>query len=181
MFARFAQSMLTLLAAVAVVSVLTAQSQVTKDAVPGVTNFARVETTVACGGATTPEALPHLKKMGFKSVVNLRVATEPGADIPAEEAAAKTAGLNFVHIPYAVNAPDPALVDRFLAAVTASGNQPAYIHCAGGSRAAGLWLIKRVMVDKWDVDRAVTEAEALGLSSAPVKKFALGYIESHKK
>jgi hypothetical protein len=34
------------------VSSAAAQMQVTKDTVPGVVNFARVETTVACAGAT---------------------------------------------------------------------------------------------------------------------------------
>ena len=43
-------------------AVLSAQ-QVTKQTVPGVTNFARLETTVACGGATGPEAMPELKKL----------------------------------------------------------------------------------------------------------------------
>src|SRR3954463_12549755 len=54
--------------------------QVTKEQVPGVVNFARVETTVACGGATKPEAVPELKKMGFVSIINLREATEAGAN-----------------------------------------------------------------------------------------------------
>ena len=30
-----------------------------------------------------------------------------------------------------------------------------------------------------DVDKALKEAEALGLTSAPLKKFALEYIQSH--
>jgi len=34
-----------------------AQSSVTKQTVPGITNFSKVETTVACAGATTPAAL----------------------------------------------------------------------------------------------------------------------------
>ena len=72
------------------------------------------------------------------------------------------------------------LVERFIKAVTDSANQPAFIHCASGNRAATLWLIKRVQVDKWDVNRAVAEAEALGMSSGAMKKFALDYIESHK-
>jgi len=33
---------------------------VTKSSVPGVTNFARVETTIACAGATTPAAVAEL-------------------------------------------------------------------------------------------------------------------------
>jgi hypothetical protein len=35
-------------------------------------------------------------------------------------------------------------------------------------------------VDKWDANRAVAEAEALGLTSASLKTFALDYIEKHK-
>ena len=74
--------------------------QVTKEAVPGVTNFARLETTVACGGATTAEAVPELKKMGFASIINLRLASEPGANVEEEAAAAKTAGIKYYHMPF---------------------------------------------------------------------------------
>src|SRR5713226_6026745 len=81
--------------------------QVTKPTVPGVTNFATLETTVACGGATTPEAVPELKKMGFKSIINLRLPTEAGANVDAEAAAAKTTGINFFNIPFSGQAPDP--------------------------------------------------------------------------
>src|SRR5436309_13950771 len=91
--------------------------QVTKQAVPGVTNFARLETTVACGGATTPEAVPELKKMGFKSIINLRLPTEAGANVDAEAAASKAAGINFFNIPFSGQSPDPKVADAFLAAI----------------------------------------------------------------
>ena len=162
------------------ISVTAAQAQnVTREAVPGVTNFARVETTIACAGATTPAALAELKKMGYASVINLRVATEPGADIEGEAAAAKAAGVNFVHLPFNTASPDPMLVDNFLKAVTAPGNQPAFVHCASGNRAAALWMIKRIEVDKWDADRAGTEAAALGMSPA-LKTFVMNYVQTHK-
>lgn len=157
-----------------------AQMQVTKETLPGVTNFSRVETTVACAGATTPEAVVEVKKLGYASIINLRQASEPGAAIDAESAAAKAAGITFVHLPFNAAAPDPALIDNFLKAVTDPANQPAFIHCASANRAAALWLIKRVEVDKWDVDRASTEAAALGLTNPALKKFALDYIEAHK-
>ena len=76
---------------------------------------------------------------------------------------------------------DTTPVDTFLKAVSAPANQPAFIHCASGNRAAGLWMIKRVLVDKWDVARAQTESEALGLSSSPVRKYALDYIQAHQR
>jgi uncharacterized protein (TIGR01244 family) len=101
--------------------------------------------------------------------------------VEAEAAAAKTAGIVYIHLPLNSAAPDPAVVDSFLKAVTAPANQPVFIHCASANRAAALWLIKRVEVDKWDVDRASTEASALGLTNASLKAFALDYIETHKR
>jgi uncharacterized protein (TIGR01244 family) len=166
---------------IAVLLFSAAQAQVTKDTVPGITNLSRVETTVACAGAVTPSAVSEIKKMGFVSIINLRQPTEQGADIDAEAAAAKTAGINFYNIPFNNAAPDPAVVDRFLQTITKAGNQPAFIHCASGNRAAAMWFVKRVLVDKWDLDKAGTEAAGLGLSNATLKNFMLDYIKSHSK
>jgi uncharacterized protein (TIGR01244 family) len=161
--------------------VAVAQAQVKKSTVEGITNFAQVETTVACAGAVTPSAVAGIKKMGFASIINLRLENEKGADIEAEAAAAKAAGINFVHLPLSGSAPDPAVADRFLKTITEPGNQPAFIHCASGNRAAAMWLIKRVLIDKWDNDRALEEAMQLGSISPVMKTFALDYIQAHKK
>ena len=143
-------------------TIAAAQSSVTKQTVPGITNFSKVETTVACAGATTPAALADVKKMGYNSVINLRLASEAGAQIDEEAAAAKAAGINYIHLPFNAQSPDPMLVDNFLKAITDKANQPAFIHCASGNRASALWAIKRVKVDHWDVDRALAEATDLG-------------------
>jgi uncharacterized protein (TIGR01244 family) len=155
--------------------------QVTKQTVPGVSNFARLETTVACGGATKPEAVPEIKKLGFASIINLRQPTENGADIEGEAAAAKTAGINFYNIPFNGQSPDPAVADKFIATITTPGNEPAYIHCAAGNRAAAMWMVKRLVIDKWDADRAAQEATALGMTSPTLKQFAIDYAQTHKK
>ena len=154
--------------------------QVTKEEVPGIRNLSRLETTVACAGATEIEAIPNVKKMGFVSMINLRQASEPGANVPQAEAAAKAAGLKYIHIPMDAAAPDAAVADRFLDAIKQPGNQPAYIHCASANRAAAMWFIKRVQIDRWESDRAMKEAEALGLTSAPLKQFATNYVTTHK-
>jgi uncharacterized protein (TIGR01244 family) len=143
--------------------------QITKPSVPGVTNFARLETTVACAGATSPEAVPTIKEMGYKSIINLRLASEPGANVDAEAAAAKAAGINFVHIPFNGSSPDPAVADTFLKEVTKPENEPAFIHCASGNRVAAMWMIKRMVVDKWDAERAGGEAAERGLTTANLK------------
>ena len=77
--------------------------------------------------------------------------------------------------------PDPAVADRFLKIIAEPGNQPAFIHCASGNRAAAMWMIKRVMIDKWDTGRAADEAAQLGLTNQALKTFALDYIRTHQK
>lgn len=108
--------------------VTAAGAQVVRQEVPGIRNFAKVESTVACAGAITPGAIQEIKNMGYASIINLRLATEQGADIEAATAAAKTAGIPYYHIPFSGSAPDPAVVDTFLKTITTPGVQPAFIH-----------------------------------------------------
>jgi uncharacterized protein (TIGR01244 family) len=162
------------------VGVVSAQS-VTKPTVSGVTNFSRLESTIACAGATTPAGVGEVKKLGYKTIINLRQASEPGADVEAEQAAAKDAGIKYVHLPVNGASPDPAIVEQFIDAVGDPANQPVFVHCASGNRAAALWMIKRMVVDGWDADRASTEATALGLTSPALKTFAVNYAADHKR
>ena len=165
---------------VAVAAVAAHAQQVSKEPVAGIRNMARLETTVACAGAITSDAIPEIKKMGFASIVNLRLATEQGADVEQHQAAAKAAGLKYFHVPFA-GKPDPVAADAFLTAITSPGAEPAFIHCAGGNRAATMWLIKRIAVDKWAVDRAVAEAESLGQTSLPLREFAIEFAQARLK
>ena len=152
--------------------------QVTKESRDGIKNFARVETTVACAGAITVDAMPEIKKMGFVSVINLREAQEPGADIETQRAAAQAAGLRYYHVPMNTAKPDPKVADEFIKVVTSKEAAPAFIHCASANRASAMWMIKRIVVDHWDVDRASAEAEALSLSNATLKQWALEYARA---
>jgi len=174
------ESAVLMVALIAFAALPAGAQQVTKSTVPGITNFARLETTVACGGATTPEAVPAIKAMGFKSIINLRQPTENGANVDAEAAAAKTAGINFFNIPFNGASPDPKTADQFITTITAPDNEPAYIHCAAGNRAGAMWMIKRLVVDKWDTERAFQEATALGLTSPALKQFAIDYAQARK-
>src|SRR6266700_7829857 len=152
------KTLLSILVVAAIgVAVAAAQSQVKKESVPGINNFAKVESTVACAGAITPASVAEIKKMGYASIINLREASEPGADIDAEKAAADKAGIRFVHVPFNGNKPSTEAVDQFLKAIKTAGTEPAFIHCAGGNRAASMWFVKRALVDKWDIDRAMAE------------------------
>jgi protein tyrosine phosphatase (PTP) superfamily phosphohydrolase (DUF442 family) len=76
--------------------------------------------------------------------------------------------------------PDPVAAEGFLKAITSPGAEPAFIHCAGGNRAATMWLIKRLAVDRWDSERAIAEAEDLGQTSLPLRQFAIDFAASYR-
>jgi uncharacterized protein (TIGR01244 family) len=172
-------SVLIMLAVVA--STAAAQGKVTKETVPGITNYAHIETTVACTGAITPESVAGIKKMGYASIINLREATEQGANVEAEADAAKKAGIRYFHVPFNGGQPSAAAVDQFLKAITTSGAEPAFIHCAGGNRAASMWFVKRAIVDKWPTDQAMAEATDLGFTNPALKTFMTDYVKTHQK
>ena len=140
----------------------------------GVVNYTRVDATVACGGATPPEAMSEFKRLGFVSVINFRTAQEEGANIEASQAAATEAGLKYFHLPF--RAPNPEVAEQFLEVIADTANQPAYIHCGSANRVGAMWFIKRVKQDGWDTARAMEEAEAIGLRSEALKEFARGYV-----
>jgi uncharacterized protein (TIGR01244 family) len=141
----------------------------------GVANYTRIDATFACAGATPVEAIPDLKRGGFASIINFRMPDEQGANVEESKAMAAKVGLKYIHLPF--RTPTTELADAFLKAVRDPANQPAFIHCGAANRAAAMWLIKRLEVDQWDEDRAVKEAEALGMRSANLKEFALDYAK----
>src|SRR5580692_5729537 len=96
--------------------------EVTKENVEGITNFHRLETTVACSGAIKATAVPEIKKFGFVSIINLREASEDGANIEEEAAAAKAVDMRYYSIPFNSAAPDTAAADKFVAAITEKGS-----------------------------------------------------------
>jgi uncharacterized protein (TIGR01244 family) len=169
-----------LAAALAAFVTIPLMAQVQKQEIPGIRNYSRVDATVGCGGAVDPAAMSVLKKEGYVSVINLRLANEEGANVEAGRAAAQAAGLKYIHLPFNAAMPDPKVVDSFLAAVADKRNQPVFIHCGSANRVGGVWMIKRALQDKWPLDRALTEAQAIGLNNPALQAFATDYIKSHQ-
>jgi uncharacterized protein (TIGR01244 family) len=173
---------LSLAVAAAITAALSVSTlaQVRKAELAGVRNYSKVDATIGCAGATDASAMKALKGEGYVSVINLRTASEPGADVEAGRAAAQAAGLKYFHLPFSNAMPDPKIVDAFLATVADSKNQPVFIHCGSANRVGGMWMIKRVLQDKWAMDKARTEAEAIGLRDAATIAFVTEYINTHK-
>jgi uncharacterized protein (TIGR01244 family) len=153
-------------------------AQVKKVDVPGIQNFNQIDAVFACGGATDAAGVANLKKQGFASIISFRLPTEQG--VAEEEAAIKTIGIKYVHLPLNGAMPDPKVADQFLLAVSDKSNQPAYIHCGGGGRAATMWMLKRVLKDGWSTERAAEEANLIAPLNPGMKTFATNYIAAHK-
>ena len=166
----------TLSCVLSIGAAIAVEAQARKETVEGIRNFTRVDATVACAGSTAPEAIAGLAKQGFKSIVNLRLATEQGAAVEESKAAAEAAHIKYIHLPFSASEPNPKVVDLFIMAVADPANQPVFIHCGSANRAGALWLVKRMLVDRWDQARAVEEAKMIGLSSETLETFALDYV-----
>jgi uncharacterized protein (TIGR01244 family) len=160
-----------------------AQAQPTvAGAIPGVRNFTKVDATIACGGALSPEAYAALKEAGYKSVVNVRLATEPGVNIDEAKKAAESVGLVYIHLPFNNAAPDTAVLDEFLKAVVKPENQPMMLHCGSGTRVSMFWAVKRVMIDGWTTEKAMGELPDLSKNLSQTQRtFMLDYLKAHGK
>ena len=169
-----------LAAAMALLVAIPATAQVQKKEVPGIRNYSRVDATVGCGGQVDPAAMATLKKEGFVSVINLRLPSEEGANVEAGRAAAQSAGLKYIHLPFNAAMPDSKVVDSFLAAVADRSNQPVFIHCGSASRVGGMWTIKRALQDKWPLEKALAEGKAIGLNNPSLEAFVTDYVKSHQ-
>ena len=152
-----------------------------KETVDGIRNFTNVSPTIACAGATEARVIPELAKRGYKAVVNLRLATEQGADIEGTRTAALAAGIRFIHLPFNNQQPDPAVVDAFITATSDAANQPTFINCGSAGRVAAVMIAKRILADGWTQEQALAEAAIIGPPSAANQEFVLKYVAERKK
>jgi len=175
-------AVLTIGALVWLPAALLAQPQ--RVAVAGSNNFWRVDNIVSTGGTITSRemAIPILKQRGIKTVINLA----GGADAEAERKAVEGAGMKYLLYPIDPMALDKAPVDDILKALNDRANAPIFIHSGAGHRAAAALMIKRVMIDGWDIEKAGIEAASAGMvlsnDMAPVWwKFIRDYFNKHGK
>jgi uncharacterized protein (TIGR01244 family) len=152
-----------------------------RESVPGATNYARIDAVVACGGATTAEALNELRRMGFRAVLNARLESEPSADVRQEGETVRSLGMTYLHIPFSADSPSSDAIDQFLEAVGNPAHHPIYMHCSTGNRVSALWFVKRVLRDGWPQDKAMAEAEAIGLTRPSLRDFVVQYVKDKVK
>jgi tyrosine-protein phosphatase SIW14 len=159
-----------------------------RETFPGLVNYFRIDATASNGSQFQSRdlAIPELAKRGFKAVINVA----GGPDAEAEGEAVRKAGMKYFVMTIGVEGSpgqyDPAKIDPILKTMSDPANQPVFLHSGNGHRTAMLWMIKRVEVDGWSIERAGAEATTIGLIDnnpmVPVLwKFAQDYINAHPK
>ena len=131
------------------------------DAVP---NYRVVEPGLAAAGQPTADALARLKKLGFKTVINLRPDSE--APIVAEERRIVEAqGLRYVSVPVTPGTFSAADVAAVRAVLGDAAAAPVLLHCASANRVGAVWgVIARQRGQS--LAEAEAEAKRVGLTSA---------------
>ena len=146
----------------------------------GIPHFLKLSDQVWTGGQPWLEHLPKLKEAGIKVIINLRPHSEWNGD--REAAKVKELSMSYFNIPVIFNEPDELDADDFLKLTDEQlKNGPVFIHCASGPRVGAFWMIRRVLRDGWEYDKALEEANRIGLRQAPLIEFAKTYIEKKKK
>jgi uncharacterized protein (TIGR01244 family) len=148
--------------------------------VSSIRNFVRVDTNFCTGGQPRLEHLAQLKAEGVRAIINLRQPSEHRAE--EEAAKAKELGLRYFNIPVVFANPQDEQVTEFLKLTDDPANRPAFIHCTAAIRVGAFWMIRRMVRDGWPYEKALQEAEKIGLRESPhLIEFVKAYVARHKK
>ena len=156
--------------------------------VPGVAgvsikNFGKINDHYYRGSQPTQAEFAELKKLGIKTVIDLRK-----DNIAAESAWAREAGIKYFGIPLTTTtAATEEQTSRFLSLVNDPANWPVYVHCKGGRHRTGaMTAVYRISQDGWTADQAFQEMKEYdfdhGLFGGPgaQKKFVYSFYEHHR-
>jgi protein tyrosine phosphatase (PTP) superfamily phosphohydrolase (DUF442 family) len=119
--------------------------------VPGLPNLYKVCDSLYRGALPTAEGLQELKKLGVRTVVDLR---EPNGD----QATMAQLGLTYEHIPMTAFRVKDEHVVQFLRIAGAADRAPIFVHCKRGADRTGLMsAVYRIAFQGWTKEQAIAE------------------------
>jgi len=123
---------------------------------PGLPNFAKVSDHLYRGAQPTAEGFATLKKMGIKTVVNLRA-------LSSDRSLLKGSGLEYAHIYSKAWHPEKEDILSFLKIMQNSTNWPVFVHCTFGSDRTGMMVASYRMVEEgWNTKETFQEMDQFG-------------------
>ena len=122
----------------------------------GVPNLHKVTTNLYRSAQPTAEGMLNLKKMGIKTVINLRSFNSDSDEVG-------NTGLKREHIFMKAWHPERKEVVRFLQIVTDESKYPLLFHCQHGADRTGIMCaIYRIAVQGWPKEEAIREMKEGG-------------------
>jgi tyrosine-protein phosphatase SIW14 len=104
------------------------------------------------GGQPDDLGVAQLKKQGIKTIISLRGAKKKWLD-----------SVKSVNIPFNPYKPSDKIVIEFLKVIYNKEHHPIFIHCFhGADRTGTLCAIYRIVVQKWDKEKAIEEMKKYG-------------------
>ncbi len=133
----------------------------------GIANFGKVNDRLYRGAQPDAPGIRNLKKLGIKTIINLRMTNEVWK---AEETEASANGITYTNVPMnGISRPTPEQVAKVLAMIETLPS-PVFVHCEHGCERTGTIIAcYRIKHDHWSGESALAEAERYGIS-----KFAWG-------
>ncbi|HUS71920.1 MAG TPA: tyrosine-protein phosphatase [Sedimentisphaerales bacterium] len=138
--------------------------------VPGVANLHKISEDLYRGAQPSAEGMQQLKKLGVKTVVNLRSFHTDRDEIG-------DTGLSYEHIYMKTWHAEDKEVVRFLKIVTDPNHTPVFVHCQrGADRTGTMCAIYRIAVQGWSKDEATEEMTKGGFGFYTGWKNLINYI-----
>jgi len=116
----------------------------------GLPNLHKVSDDLYRGAEPTPEGIQQLKKLGIRTVIDLRSSGAPD-DL-------RGTGMTYVRIPSTAWQPEDKDVVQFLRIIMDEDRTPVFVHCHRGADRTGMMTaIYRVAVQGWTKEQAIAE------------------------
>ncbi|QTA87408.1 fused DSP-PTPase phosphatase/NAD kinase-like protein [Desulfonema magnum] len=139
--------------------------------IPGLPNLHQVSDSVYRGARPTAEGISHLKKMGIKTVINLR-------SLHSDQDEIGDTGLAYVHIPMKAWHVKEKDVVKFLQITTNKDCTPVFVHCKHGADRTGVMIAAyRLAVCGWNKQEAISEMTRGGFGYHKIWKNLITFIE----
>jgi protein tyrosine/serine phosphatase len=128
----------------------------------GIGNFGQVDEVLYRGAQPDEVAIQSLKRLGVKTIVDLRTGTNMSK---REAAAAQANGIVYTNVPFkGTSRPTDEQINRVLALIQTSAG-PVFVHCQHGCDRTGTVIAcYRIQHDGWSTEVALQEANQYGMS-----------------
>lgn len=144
--------------------------------VKGVPNFHAVNEQILRGGQPTGAGFRNLADMGVTTVIDLQ---EEGSRSRDEKKLVKALGMRYINIPMkGMTTPTEKQISHALKALNNDSAGPVFIHCKRGADRTGVVIAcYRIQHDRWDNQKALSEARNYGMSwyQFPLQRYVKSY------